>query len=73
MLKIERDIPVPETRGRHAKYPFNEMEIGDSFFVPADDRPIPILQRSIIASAHKLESKFVTRAVDGGVRVWRVE
>ena len=31
MYEIEKNIPM-KTRG---KYPFNEMEVGDSFFVPS--------------------------------------
>ena len=30
-IKIEKDIPLPKTR---SKYPWAEMDVGDSFFVP---------------------------------------
>lgn len=33
MIKIEKNIPAPVERLRN-KWPFNDMEIGDSFAVP---------------------------------------
>ena len=35
MYEIERNIPIPEPRGSKAKYPFREMEVGDSIFIIA--------------------------------------
>lgn len=37
--KIESNIPIPEAkRGRiRKKYPFQEMQVGDSFMVPVTD------------------------------------
>ena len=37
-FKVERGVPLPEPKGgpgAPAKYPFGDMEVGDSFFVPA--------------------------------------
>lgn len=33
-LVIEKGVAVPPPRGMRRLYPFNEMEVGDSFFVP---------------------------------------
>jgi hypothetical protein len=30
---VEKGIPLPEV-GRSAKYPFSQMDIGDSVFIP---------------------------------------
>ncbi len=38
MYKIEKDIPTPEkSDGQYAKYPFGQMEIGDSFFIDINE------------------------------------
>ena len=28
---IEKNIPIPNTKGRKPKYPFSNMDVGDSF------------------------------------------
>lgn len=63
---IDKNIAMPKG-GRRSKYPWREMEVGDSFFLPkatvsmgaANDRYAP--------------TKFIMRKVDGGHRVWRIE
>ena len=75
-MKIEKDIPIPHSRltGNRKKYPFENMEIGDSFFVQV----VNIFEKrkrasSIIACARReLPKKFISRQVDGGVRIWRI-
>ena len=71
MYEIERNIPIPEPRGSKAKYPFREMEVGDSIFIIA---PVSYSEvYSAVLQASKTSGyKFVMRAVDGGRRVWRV-
>lgn len=73
-IKIDRGLPLP--RGHNAGggmrlYPFPDMEIGDSFFVPKDKA------NSVRATAVKFgkdnSCRFVTRAVVDGIRVWRAE
>lgn len=73
MYEIETDIPLEETRGNPKSYPFAKMKIGESFFVPTGERTITSLQSSLISAARRHEGKFTTRALEGGVRVWRVE
>lgn len=34
IITMEKGVPIPETRGRRAIYPFAEMEVGDSFVTP---------------------------------------
>jgi hypothetical protein len=43
MFKIEKGIPLPES-----KYPFAEMEVGDSFFVPCESKEARRVQAIII-------------------------
>ena len=84
MLKIEKNIPIPSREyGRNGspktKYPFREMEIGDSFYVSAIGKgETQAISRNILNSAssynkkHK-RKKFTTRIVAGGIRCWRIE
>ena len=70
---IEKGIPVPKMTGagRKNKYPFDAMEVGDSFFIK--DGKVKTLSRSCGTYGKRLERKFTSRTVDGGARVWRVE
>ena len=72
-ITIEKGIPVaPLTgAGRKNKYPFDAMEVGDSFFIK--DRTVKNFSRYCGVHGKRLARKFVSRTVDGGVRVWRTE
>ena len=64
-FEIEKGIPLPSP---HSKYPLAGMEIGDSFFVPG--MRITDLSSSL-AYQKQFGKKFVSRTVNGGVRIWR--
>lgn len=70
-FKIEKGIPVPSHRGAPSKYPWEQMEVGDSFFVPAEDttKNFGSLART---SGKRMGAKFTSRKLDGGWRVWRI-
>lgn len=73
-FEIEHNIPMPKTdnRGRREKYPFSEMSVSDSFFVPG--KTAVNFQGTATAAAKRYPgTKFRCRDVDGGVRCWRVE
>lgn len=72
-FEIEKGIAIPKVAsgGGSTKYPWADMEIGDSFFVqhPAS--------KNVKAATHAHNqrypnSRFKSRSVDGGVRIWRV-
>lgn len=67
---IERGVPIPEARTK-TKYPWREMEIGESFLAPKSKENS--LSACACNAAKKLKRRFVLRTVEGGVRVWRVE
>jgi uncharacterized protein (DUF2249 family) len=72
---IETEVPIPTRRGGRpagTKYPLEQMDVGHSFLVTSDVKPATV--RSAIGNfcKDKPEYKFTMRAVDGGVRVWRV-
>lgn len=66
---IEKNIPVPDWRVR-ARYPFKDMQVGDSFLIPQGDRKKVYPAASAAGARHG--KKFAVRKVDDGVRVWRV-
>lgn len=78
-VKIEKGIPLPNNRiVRKPRYPFDEMEVGDSFFVAADGLEVYRLhgrlnQQKSLSEAHKKGAVFTIRSVPGGVRVWRLQ
>jgi hypothetical protein len=74
-FEIEKGIPVPRPSGRRAKaYPFEKMEIGDSFLVPLERDKSPSSIHSAISQAKKrLNINLTSARVEGGVRVWRIE
>ena len=72
-MKIEKGIPIGSQRANlQTKYPFKEMEIGDSFVVPKDELP-KNGGCGLHNSARYVGVKIATRTqTDGSVRVWRV-
>jgi hypothetical protein len=71
-FEIEAGRPVPETRGRARKYPFDRMAVGDSFFAP---EPGPYGMRSAAHwyRTHRCPDFRVTIRKEGhGFRLWRV-
>lgn len=82
MFEIQKNVQIPESRGRPVGmvYPFDQMEVGDSFAVPVDaTKKIASVQRDIRSAArspnHRKSHKYVTRSLveDGQVvvRIWR--
>ena len=69
-------IPIPPVRtgpksGTRFKYPFNNLEVGQSFFVEGIEARN--LGGSVTHAEKVLGFKFTTRTMDGGARVWRVK
>lgn len=74
-FKIEDEHAIPAVRqhnGRREKYPWSQLEVGQSFFV---DPPVALRSMSSTAShaGRRNGKKFIARESDGGVRVWRYE
>lgn len=66
MIPIDKGIPLP------GKYPFDKMEVGDSFLVPAG---VPRTTVGVAASRYGKPRgmKFSFRVTPEGLRCWRVE
>jgi len=67
-IKIENGIPVPPVR---AVWPFGEMEVGDSFLVPAGREKAA--KSSAWTYGRKHGIRFTARMEKKGVRIWRIE
>lgn len=67
-IKIDKGVPIPPRRAGAHKYPWYDMEIGDSFFTE---------EEKVRAAASKIGPRtghrYATRAEGDGYRVWRVE
>jgi len=71
MINIESGVPAPTSNRRTfaQKYPWRELEVGQSFLEPATC--FRTMQAGASLAGKRLGKKFVARIVDGGVRVWR--
>jgi hypothetical protein len=73
--KIEKGIEMPVLmKGRTATvtYPYEKMEVGDSFLVKSDKKHmINTMCTKNKVMGERLGRKYVARVVEGGVRVWR--
>jgi hypothetical protein len=78
MYEIETGIEAPvKSRGREPKYPWRELDIGDSFFASVADAPGRSLRSSMIHAQKRygLVLTSRTRVENGvkGIRIWRIE
>jgi hypothetical protein len=73
-FEIEDDHPIPaagQGSGRKEKYPWSQMDVGQSFFV--ENGEVRKIAGAACHSGRRNGKKFVVRVVDGGVRAWRIE
>jgi hypothetical protein len=62
MFTVTRNVSIPPKRAEgRRKYPFDELKVGDMFFVP--DRPKNTLMQLVSATGRKLGKRFVTRHI----------
>ena len=75
--KIEKDIPL-QKQIRFTKYPFREMEVGDSFIISDNYSRYEMTLKSNAArnwaNMSGLDYKFALRRTeDGKIRIWRTK
>lgn len=74
--EIEKNIPVPTTH-YNIKYPFDDMEIGDSFIVNTERERRHVMcawNGWIERSVNGKNKKFTSRRVgDNEYRIWRIK
>ena len=75
-FQIEKGIEIPSGNQRtkgSTKYPFTEMEPGDSFVIEVADDKAAGRKSSVYTTAKRAGVKVKVAKVEGGLRVWRVE
>lgn len=74
MYKIEKNVPIPERKtAPNKKYPFTDMEVGDSFVVFEKDE-FDRVRRAANQQRRRTGIRFLSYTDDfGNLRVWRVE
>jgi hypothetical protein len=77
-LTIEKNVPLPD-KTREKIYPFQDMEIGDSFLIKIEDKKLALKKKQNIYIAiwrycqvHP-DKKFTTASFSNDVRVWRIK
>lgn len=70
---IEKNIPIPAAYDRVHKWPFANMEVGDSFLVDFSEATRRKLCTASSYYGKRRGKKFSIRKLDNGIRVWRVE
>ena len=72
--RVERNVEMPERRDTPGKWKdlARKMKVGDSVFFEGV-RSIDNHPRSLRRAAVSLGMKLKFFAIDGGVRVWRIE
>lgn len=69
-IKIEKGVPIPR---KGLKYPWPEMEVGDSFAFFPNLKPVSAYAATHNASKAYAPRKFEARRdADGNMRCWRV-
>lgn len=83
--EIDKDIPIPDYHRyqNRRKYPFDQMQVNDSIFVPIEDlkervNPAKAIRSAAYAFGRRNGMKFVVRKESTeedyiyGFRVWRI-
>lgn len=75
-MQIESEQVAPP-RGHHlVRYPFRQLEVGQSFFIEGiagDHAAILRVRGAANVQGRRTGKKYSVRKMDGGVRVWRVK
>lgn len=69
--EIEKDVPLPPMR-RVVYFPFDKMEVGDSFVVAFSKHPTAFVMAHATSAQPRLDMRFEVRVTDEGTRVWRI-
>lgn len=69
MIDVDKGISVPSILAVKGKYPWSLMDIGDSFFI--EGKAPKDISGPRANAERKTGAKFISRKVQGGVRIWR--
>jgi len=77
--KINKNVPMPKPSQLSSMFPWDDMEVGDSFFVPHNDvQSSSSIRQTVYASNRRRKPKFYRvvwddEGVELGYRVFRVK
>jgi hypothetical protein len=75
-IEIEKGVaippPAPKHNGKKHRYPFAQMEVGDSFVVPLEKHQSIAGAISMI-NYYGRYGQFTKRYMPDHIRVWRIE
>jgi len=73
-IEVEKGIPVPERKGRgnEPRYPFADMEVGDSFAMDCDYLLEKRLRGAAAQWSRRNGQRMTVRREGNQCRVWRV-
>jgi hypothetical protein len=69
-IEIEKGVPI--TGKSRQRFPFKDMEVGDSFFIKDGKNKSAYSSAAGFARRHPAFA-FTVRKINGGIRVWRIE
>jgi hypothetical protein len=76
-ILVQKNIPLESTRETKSKYPFHEMEVGDSFFIKCDKETMTSKRSTVLSSSvyygKSSGKKFKSRSYPDGFRIWRIK
>lgn len=67
-MKIEKSVELPKFNG---KYPFHEMEVGDSF--ACENQALVTSAANSYSKRHERKEKFSVRKHGDAFRCWRIK
>lgn len=69
--KVEKGVPIPTPRQCNKKYPYDQMEPGDSFLVPEDEGQSAYVACRTWGKDAGME--WTRRKTAAGWRIWRTK
>ena len=74
MYEIDKGIKIPDLKktGPECAYPWDKMEIGDSFFIREGEINNPYGIISAPNKQYRFKKKFTCRKIEDGHRIWRI-
>ena len=72
-FKIEKDVPIPAPSNNIGRYPFRQLNIGESVHIEIGEAKFSSLRSRLTHIQQKTGARFATRKTETGIRVWRIE
>lgn len=73
MVTIEKGIPIPTIKYNKSGYPFQEMEVGDSFFIQNRGAKSLYMASYFWRKGNGLNWRFKAVKEKDGSRIWRIK